>query len=243
MPQNSLNRRCVHDCIEETNVQLFFIHLPFKNHPGKVDRWLEKLNRQKWKPDDHIKRYMYFSSVFRITASNNEYGFVHFSGTTSNFSITCVKIHNMSFKTFEMDQIPLLQWYNSFFRPLKVDGRGFLHRKSTFDFWFARPNIKMPHMRRTVSQSTVKCINNNIFLFDFNIGIFIEVRVIRHLCLRRGFWMSTYRICPIVQILGKTLWERALRRRRGGLCTQRNRENDIFPDTLLYKYPYFSPFA
>ena len=32
-------------------------------------------------------------------------------------------------------------------------------------------------MRRTVSQSTVKCINNNIFLFDLNIGIFIEVGV------------------------------------------------------------------
>ena len=33
----------------------FFIHLPFKNYPGKADRWLEKLKRQKWKTEDRIK--------------------------------------------------------------------------------------------------------------------------------------------------------------------------------------------
>lgn len=61
----------------------FVIHLPVKNYLAKVDRWLEKLNRQKWKPNDHIKRHIW--SVCRNT-DNNEYGFVHFSSMTSNFS-------------------------------------------------------------------------------------------------------------------------------------------------------------
>ena len=73
------------------------MHLPFKNHPAKVDCWQEKRDRQKKKADDHIKRHVW--SVLRIMAGNNEYGSVHFSGMTSNFSKTCKKIQNMSFKT------------------------------------------------------------------------------------------------------------------------------------------------
>ena len=103
-----------------------FTYLSFKKYPSKVDRWLENLNRQKWKPDDHIKGHIW--SVCRNT-DNNELGFVRFSSMTSNFlDNTCTKIQNMAFKTSQMDQIALEYWYYGFLGRLRVDGRGFLHQ-------------------------------------------------------------------------------------------------------------------
>ena len=34
-------------------------------------------------------------------------------------------------KTSKVERLALQYWYNSFLRPLRVDGRGFLHRKAT----------------------------------------------------------------------------------------------------------------
>ena len=72
MSQISFTCRCVHGCIEETTFQLsdVVIHSPFKNYPAKVDRWLEKLNRQKWKPDDHIKRHIWSVCRSALTTTN-----------------------------------------------------------------------------------------------------------------------------------------------------------------------------
>ena len=42
-----------------------------------------------------------------------------------------MKTPYMGFKTSKMDQIPLQYCYNGFIRPLRVDGREFLHRKPT----------------------------------------------------------------------------------------------------------------
>ena len=103
-----------------------FTYLSFKKYPSKVDRWLENLNRQKWKPDDHIKGHIW--SVCRNT-DNNELGFVRFSSMTLNFlDNTCTKIQNMVFKTSQMDQIALEYWYYGSLGRLRVNGRGFLHQ-------------------------------------------------------------------------------------------------------------------
>ena len=96
----------------------FFIHLPFKNYPAKVDRWLEKLNRQKWTPDNHIKLHIW--SVCANTESNKY--------DLEFLDSACVKIQNIGFKTSKMDQIVLQYWYYSFLRPLRVNGGGFLLR-------------------------------------------------------------------------------------------------------------------
>ena len=44
----------IHSCIEKTTFQLSWHIYLLKNHPAKADQWLENLNRQKWKPDNHI---------------------------------------------------------------------------------------------------------------------------------------------------------------------------------------------
>ena len=108
-----------------------FTYLSFKKYPSKVDRWLENINRQKWKPDDHIKGHIW--SVCMNT-DNNEHGFVRLSSMTSNFlDNTCTKIQNIAFKTSQMDQIALEYWYYGFLGRLRVDGRGFLHQNANLE--------------------------------------------------------------------------------------------------------------
>ena len=86
-----------------------------------------ELNRQNWKPDDHITPHTW--SVCR-NAENNEHGFVHFSSMTLNFlDNACTKIQNMACKTSKIDLIALEYWYYGFLGRLRVDGRGFLHQK------------------------------------------------------------------------------------------------------------------
>ena len=150
----SFTRRCVpltvHGCIEET-LSNSLQNLSFKKYPSKVDRWLENINRQKWKPDDHIKGHIW--SVCMNT-DNNEHGFVRLSSITSNFlDNTCTKIQNIAFKTSLMDQIALEYWYYGFLGRLRVDGRGFLHQNANLEKLFAGTEIKLLHMRRSVSQS------------------------------------------------------------------------------------------
>ena len=154
MSQISFTRRCVplavHGCIGET---LFnsLTYLSFKKYPSKVDRWLENINRRKWKPDDHIKGHIW--SVCRYT-DNDEHGFVLFSSMTSNFlDNTCTKIQNMAFKTSQMDQIPLEYWYYGFLGRIRVGARRFLHQDANLEKLFARTEIMLPHMRSSVSQS------------------------------------------------------------------------------------------
>ena len=94
---------------------------------GKGRSLTGELNRQKWKPDDHITRHTW--SVCRNT-DNNEHGFVQFSSMTSNFlDNACTKVQNMAFKTSKMYQTALQYWYYGFLGRLRVDGRGFLHQK------------------------------------------------------------------------------------------------------------------
>ena len=59
----------------------------------------------------------------------------------------------MAFKTSQMDQIALEYWYYGFLGRLRVDGKGFLHQNANLEKLFARTEIKLPHMRRSVSQS------------------------------------------------------------------------------------------
>ena len=56
----------------------------------------------------------------------------------------------MAFKTSQLDQIALEYCYRGFLGRLRVDGRGFLH--ANLEKLFARTEIKLPHMRRSVSQ-------------------------------------------------------------------------------------------
>ena len=154
MSQISFTRRCiplaVHGCIEETLFNSLYIFIVLK-YPSKVDCWLENINRQKWRPDDHIKGHIW--SICR-NADNNEHGFVHFSSMTSNFlDNTCTKIQNMAFKTSQMDQVALEYWYYGFLGHLRVDGRGFLYQNANLEKLFARTEIKLLHMRRSLSQS------------------------------------------------------------------------------------------
>ena len=58
----------------------------------------------------------------------------------------------MAFKTSQMDQIALEYWYHGFLGRLRVDGRGFLHQNANLEKLFVRTEIKLPHMRRSVSQ-------------------------------------------------------------------------------------------
>ena len=132
-----------------------FTNSSFKKYPSKVDRWLENVNRQKWKPDDHIKGHIW--SVCMNT-DNNEHGFVRLSSMTSNFlDNTCTKIQNIAFKTSQMDQIALEYWYYGFLGRLRVDGRGTSPKRKSWKT-VRRKEIKLPHMRRTVSQSLEDCI-------------------------------------------------------------------------------------
>ena len=59
----------------------------------------------------------------------------------------------MAFKTSQMDQIALEYWYYGFLGRLRVDGRGFLHQNANLEKLFAGTEIKLLHMRRSVSQS------------------------------------------------------------------------------------------
>ena len=130
----------------------------FKKYPSKVNRWLENLNIQKWKPDDHIKGHIW--SVCRNT-DNNELGFVRFSSMTSNFlDNTCTKVQNMAFKTSQMDQIALEYWYYGFLGRLRVDGRGFLHQT---------PILKncSPEQKLSCRTCTEACHS------PFNLGLFM----------------------------------------------------------------------
>ena len=103
------------------------LHIQREELSGKGRSLTGELNRQKWKPDNHITRHTW--SVCRNT-DNNEHGFVHFSSMTSNFlDSACTKIQNMAFKTSIMDQIAFEYWYFGFLGRLGVDGRGFLHQK------------------------------------------------------------------------------------------------------------------
>ena len=92
---------------------------------------------------------------------NKEYGFVHFSSITSNFfDNACTKIQNMAFRTSRMDQIALVHWCNSFLWRLRVDRRGFFHQRPILEKRFPRPDIKIPHMRRSESQSLSTCLSS-----------------------------------------------------------------------------------
>ena len=140
-----------HTALPKKPFLTLFTYLSFKKDSSKVDRWLENINRQKWKPDDHIKGHIW--SVCRNT-DNNEHGFVRFTSMTSKFlDNTCTKIQNMAFKTSQMDQIALEYWYYGFLGRLRVDGRGFLHQNANLEKLFAGTEIKLPHMRRSASQS------------------------------------------------------------------------------------------
>ena len=99
----------------------FFIHLPFKNYPAKVDRWLKNLTDRNESQMTTFKLRIW--SVCRNT-DNNKCIFVQFSSMTSNFSTVLA----WKYKIWG------LIWYNSFFRyfrPLRVGGRGFLYQKPT----------------------------------------------------------------------------------------------------------------
>ena len=58
----------------------------------------------------------------------------------------------MAFKTSQLDQIALEYCYRGFLGRLRVDGRGFLHQNANLEKLFVRTEIKLPHMRRSVSQ-------------------------------------------------------------------------------------------
>ena len=68
--------------LTETTFQLsLYIYRLKLSGKGRSLTW--ETYRQKWKLNDHIKRHIW--SVCRNT-DNDEYGFVHFSSMTSNFS-------------------------------------------------------------------------------------------------------------------------------------------------------------
>ena len=134
----------VHGCIEKTTFQLSSHIYLLKNDPAKGDRWLEKLNRQKWKPDNHIW------SVCRNTDNNTWICLRALLPSDLKFLDNAhVKIQNMGFKTSKLDQIALHYWYYSFLRPLRVDGRGFLP-------WWANLKKVLPDRRNQNSARAQK---------------------------------------------------------------------------------------
>ena len=131
----------------DNSVWFFWLEMRLRHH-AHIDVVIYHISFQGYNRSEFVLSFLKIVNVRKKQLRNSK--FISSSRNRRHDTIcpgNTDKVSDMGFNTSKMDQIALECLYNSFFRPLRVGGRRFLHRKST---------LKKKRVRQTRNQNVAR---------------------------------------------------------------------------------------